>query len=73
MHKCNTKISFPIVEDVGLMRDVCVDIVARNLYNSLNSLENPVSKSCEELGEYYIAQDKSSFHDSCVFDGFKIL
>lgn len=42
------KIYFPISEDVGFMRDTCVDVVARNLYNKF---KYPVSRSCEELGE----------------------
>lgn len=44
-------IIFPIIGDVGFLKDVCVDKVARNIYNILGF---PVSQSCEELGKYQV-------------------
>lgn len=54
------KINIFIIGDVGFLRDICVDTVARNIYNSMEV--SVPSESCEKLGKY-----------KTVFDGFLYL
>lgn len=42
------KIYFSILEDVGFVRDVCVDKIARNVYNTYKYSNDYL---CKELGK----------------------
>lgn len=41
----------PVSDDVGYVRDVCVDIIARNFNNKLKT---PAYIYCEELGKHKV-------------------
>lgn len=52
-------VSLFVSENVGFVRDITVDVIARNIYNKLDC---KVSSSCEELGKYLSIEQILSIH-----------
>lgn len=55
-------VHFPILDDVGFIRDVYVDIIARNFYNNF---EYPVSDLCKQLGKLECVKCKLVLQNAC--------
>lgn len=51
---CFEKFHFSTLDEVGFVRDLIIDVLARNLHKLLDYQENQLSNLCEDLGEYRI-------------------